>query len=56
MHVRTREMAADFDRTTDDDGEVVLIVRAGMLPRQCVLALGVLLEPVHARLDVERKS
>jgi hypothetical protein len=48
-------MAADFDRTTDGEGEVVLIVRAGMMPRKCVLALGVLLEPVHARLETERK-
>jgi hypothetical protein len=56
MQVRTKEMAADFDRTTDAEGEVVLIVRAGMLPRQCVLALGVLLEPVHARLDAERQT
>lgn len=55
MQVRTRDMAADFDLSTTDDGEVVLYLRDGMLPRSKVYALGVLLEEVRAVLSpVER--
>jgi hypothetical protein len=48
MQVRTEEMPADFDLTVGDDGEVVLVLRAGMWPRARVYELAEKL----ARMDV----
>lgn len=56
MQVRTKEMAADFDIEDGPDGDVILIFRAGLLPRQKLCALGTLLEEVHAIRAVAEKG